>query len=82
LARIVAIVAGGAAAISASAAYGCGGNVQFDGNGKADRLIGGEGVDTLAGGLGADDFGDPAVSSSRAGPAARDMINGFTPGGG
>jgi len=61
---------------------GRGGNDQINGNAGTDILIGGEGVDTLVGSAGEDDFVYLAVSNSRAGPAARDVINGFTRGAG
>jgi Ca2+-binding RTX toxin-like protein len=57
---------------------GRGGNDPINGNGGDDVLIGNTGVDTLVGGSGSDTFVYTAYADSRAGIAARDVINGFT----
>lgn len=56
---------------------GRGGNDQINGNAGDDTLTGNTGVDTLVGGAGADVFVYTAYADSRAGVAARDVINGL-----
>ena len=57
---------------------GRGGNDQLNGNGGDDVITGNTGRDTLVGGEGADSFIYLAYADSRAGSAARDVINGFS----
>lgn len=59
---------------------GRGGNDQINGNAGNDTLVGNTGVDTLVGGGGYDTFVITAYADSRAGAAARDVVNGFTHG--
>lgn len=59
---------------------GRGGNDQLNGNGGNDVITGNTGRDTLVGGAGNDTFVYTAYADSRAGGAARDVINGFTRG--
>ncbi|MEO5597142.1 MAG: M10 family metallopeptidase C-terminal domain-containing protein [Novosphingobium sp.] len=56
------------------------GNDWLDGGAGNDLVFGGGGLDILTGGLGADKFLFTAISESRVGPAAHDIIMDFQPG--
>ncbi|MEC5398063.1 T1SS-143 repeat domain-containing protein [Uliginosibacterium sp. H1] len=72
-------VSGAAQSITVDMASSLGGNNTLTGSARAELLIGGDGSDTLSGGLGADSFLFRMADVGSAGAAANDVVTDFNP---